>query len=335
MDLTAEQYEILFGERPSGEPRRKPAPAPPQATPVKIGAPPAGLSTRTFDAPPEAYDSPNRPTVSLVRVAEPEEIRPEPDRSPKAVLIALTLFVILVLSPLALLQFRDDPDVEVLNEAVVAVDPNPVETSPRESDAASTNSVPGLIAAERDRALGALAAAEVSPTSLSSADFNADGYQANSWPDSDGDCQSDREEVLIEESLEEPSLDVDGCRVVGGRWIDAFTGQEHVDPEDLVVERLVPLEIAHSSGADVWTQAQQRAYAVDAAFGPSLVVVSEQSVQSRNSMGPDMWRPIEPLWCRYAIDWISVKSRWSLSYTTSEADGLSEMLTTCGLESAN
>lgn len=335
MDLTAEQYEILFGEPPS-EPSHASATVAPER-PQAESAHTDGPNPATFDAPPQVYLSPQRPTVSLVRVEEQIQKPNSLDRSSKPAAIAVLLFAVLVLSPLVLLQFRGDPDVEVLSEAVTAVDPGTTETPAERvpSNDATPGSVQDRLGAERDRARATLASAEVVPIDTDVDDFDLENYRADTWPDSDGDCQSDREEVLITESLDEPSLDVDGCRVIRGRWIDPFTGQEHTNPEALTVERLVPLEIAHVSGAAQWTQAQQRAYAVDAAFGPSLVVVSQDAVQDRNALGPDTWMPAESLRCRYAIDWISVKSRWGLTFTSPELVALEEMLTTCGLESTN
>ena len=45
------------------------------------------------------------------------------------------------------------------------------------------------------------------------------------WTDADGDCQDARQEVLVEESLDEVTFETDrGCRVATGRWYGAFTG---------------------------------------------------------------------------------------------------------------
>lgn len=43
------------------------------------------------------------------------------------------------------------------------------------------------------------------------------------WIDADKDCQDTRQEVLIVESLEKPTLDKKGCEVVEGKWHDPYT----------------------------------------------------------------------------------------------------------------
>ena len=46
--------------------------------------------------------------------------------------------------------------------------------------------------------------------------------------------------------------------------------------------------------------------------------------------GPEEWKPPDSsYWCRYAVDWITIKYDWDLTATTAEFSALDEMLATC------
>ncbi|KKK56840.1 hypothetical protein LCGC14_3060470, partial [marine sediment metagenome] len=74
------------------------------------------------------------------------------------------------------------------------------------------------------------------------------------WRDQDGDCQDPRQEVLITESLEAPTLDEKGCKVLLGRWLCQLTGVTFSDPRLLDIDHIVPLREAHYSGGQTYGQ---------------------------------------------------------------------------------
>lgn len=161
-------------------------------------------------------------------------------------------------------------------------------------------------------------------------DYDRDSYTGGGWPDSDGDCQSDRHEILIDESLVEPVLDDAGCRVESGLWIDAYDGTVYTNAELVTIDHFVPLATAHRAGAWEWDSDSKRAFASDIEFAATHVAVGADINQAKGDKGPDAWRPPKKdSWCRYAVDWISVKNRWSLAFTDAETLALEEMLTTC------
>jgi len=310
VDLTPDQYRILFGDEPPvGESR-------PDERPTRITA----SHKTTFDVPSGDRYVPivterRSPALSL---AEPIDTTAGQRRlTARHVVIPLLVFLGLIISPFVLDRLEDEAETEVLSEAVVAVEPRAIEssTTPTEQNVEPS---PQLAELEGERALGALETANVVESHATTDLFDADEYLADTWPDGDGDCQSDREELLIDRSTIEVTLDVDGCRVVAGQWIDAFTGSELTDPEELRIVRTVPLEIAHLAGATSWTRAQKRAFAVDVAFEPSLMVVTAEMAEARGERGPGEWQPEPAFQCRYAVDWVAVKSRWNLSYETQE-----------------
>ena len=71
-------------------------------------------------------------------------------------------------------------------------------------------------------------------------------------------------------------------------------------------------------------------YANDLSYKGHLIAAKAAANRAKGSKGPDAWKPPERgYWCRYAIDWISVKNAWELTATESEAAALEQMLVTC------
>lgn len=161
-------------------------------------------------------------------------------------------------------------------------------------------------------------------------DYDRDTYDGGGWPDSDGDCQSDRHEILIEESLVETELNSEGCRVETGLWIDPYDGTEYTEASQVSIDHVIPLAAAHRAGAWRWGEQSRRAFASDISFPATHAAVGVDVNQSKADSGPEVWRPpSEDAWCRYAVDWTAVKTRWSLEFTEDEVAALEEMLDTC------
>ncbi|WP_299439499.1 HNH endonuclease family protein [uncultured Rhodospira sp.] len=133
------------------------------------------------------------------------------------------------------------------------------------------------------------------------------------WVDADGDCQDTRHEVLIRDSTARVRLTADGCRVVGGRWIDPYSGRVITDPSALDVDHLVPLAEAHRSGADRWSADRRRAFANDLSSPLTLLPVGASANRSKADGDPLAWMPGDPTrWCAYTRAWMAVKTRWGL-----------------------
>lgn len=151
------------------------------------------------------------------------------------------------------------------------------------------------------------------------------------WTDVDKDCQDARQEALVAESEQPVAFESEKeCRVESGRWTDPYTGTVVTDPGDLDVDHVVPLGNAHRSGGWQWDRERKRAYANDLDFAEHLLAVTASANRAKGSDGPEDWRPPnEGYWCSYAVNWVSIKSRWSLRVTTEELSALREMLDTC------
>lgn len=169
-------------------------------------------------------------------------------------------------------------------------------------------------------------ACEHGPTAPTTPILNYDRSAWLHWVDEDGDCQDTRQEVLIEESLIEPTLDSRGCRVVAGRWRDEYTGTFYIDPSALDVDHRVPLANAHRSGGWAWDQQRKRAYANDLGDAEHLVAVSAAENRRKGDRGPEAWRPpFRENWCHYARTWRVIKQRWALIATAEEERAIQEM----------
>ena len=154
------------------------------------------------------------------------------------------------------------------------------------------------------------------------------------WVDADRDCQNTRAEVLIAESAGPvsftPNADGEECRVTGGKWRGPWSGEFFTDAGDVDIDHHVPLAHAHESGGWNWDQKRKRAYANDLDHPATLQATSKSVNRNKGKQPPDQWRPDETAgWCRYAADWIAVKSKWQLTITEREAKALREMLITC------
>lgn len=159
--------------------------------------------------------------------------------------------------------------------------------------------------------------------------YERDDY--DSWIDVDGDCQTTRHEVLIEESVGLIEFTDDRqCKVASGRWVDPYRGDTVIVVEQASIDHVVSLSEAHHAGAWAWTDAWKLALFNDiddpATLAVSLVTVN----QGKGSHGPDEWLP-DPAEarCNYAIARVRVKTRWQLSVETSEQQALERELTTC------
>jgi len=160
--------------------------------------------------------------------------------------------------------------------------------------------------------------------------YDRSDYSPGGWDDSDGDCQSDRHELLIAQSLAVVTLSADGCRVVAGLWVDRFDGRSYQHADQVTIDHLVALSAAHHGGAWAFDPESKRRFAHDILFAGAFSVVGAEMNQAKGDSGPHQWRPpLKSAWCSYGSDWVRVKVRWGLNFSTEEAAALTEMIATC------
>jgi len=344
--MTPEEYEILFGTTPTtGE-------FPVDAAPPQEVPPPNDRETSgsTFDAPPhlDRLHNPLAPISQETTVSEPyvpwdltaPEQEPEDAKQslPASkgvpisgrllvvgrVLVAGAVLVAAVALVAGLLLRSNETPSQVESASVTASEPTAT-TPPIDTEVLGA-----VLNVEVSRARSQLIDALIIEEFSGFSAFEREVYTGDGLTDSDGDCQTDRQEVLIDQSLVEVTLDIDGCLVVGGLWVDPLDGTEYSDPGLVFTDTVIPLAAAHRAGAWEWDEGSKQAFAHDIFFTQAHITLGPDTNQLRGDLGPEQWRPpLESSWCRYAVDWIAVKHRWSLTFTEDEAIALHEMLDSC------
>lgn len=148
----------------------------------------------------------------------------------------------------------------------------------------------------------------------------ADSYDRKdymtSWIDEDKDCLSTRDEVLVRDSLIEPTIE--SCKVTSGLWVCPYTGTIHRTPANLDIEHVVALEEAHDSGASQWSNDKRQKFANDM---DNLIAVLNTSNRSKGSRDIGEWIPPNLAYLdTYIATWNAVKAKYSLSSDTKEAE---------------
>lgn len=115
------------------------------------------------------------------------------------------------------------------------------------------------------------------------------------------------------------------CKVLTGKWISPYTGQEITDRSQASIDHVVPLAEAWKSGASNWSGDRRRNYANDPRV---LLTVDARSNQAKSADTPDEWMPQQNR-CRYAQQWITIKAAYTLTITVAEKRSLAKTLTTC------
>jgi len=207
-------------------------------------------------------------------------------------------------------------------------------------------SVDVIYAAEtaQDRLLRQAAVAEEAPTlartqleeleirasSGSSEAVDVD-FDQDLWTPADVRCLNLTEEVLVARSAVPVTwADQLECVPDRGRWSDRYLDQAMSRTLEAEVRSIVPPEVAHASGGLAWSADTRQAYVTDQRHPGALEIIASSAGHNPRGQDPSRWRPSnEDIWCAYAVDWVSVKTRWQMDVTMAEHEALAEMLATC------
>ncbi|MFD8363434.1 HNH endonuclease family protein [Streptomyces hygroscopicus] len=158
------------------------------------------------------------------------------------------------------------------------------------------------------------------------------GYERTAfkhWVDSDADGCNTRQEVLIAEAIEPPTVS-GRCAISGGIWHSYYDNSDVQSAHSLDIDHMVPLAEAWDSGASTWSAQERQDYANDLGDTRSLVAVSARENRSKADQDPNQWLPTDPgARCRYIEEWTVVKSRWGLSADPGEVTALTDLADSC------
>ncbi|QKE85950.1 HNH endonuclease [Arthrobacter sp. NEB 688] len=143
------------------------------------------------------------------------------------------------------------------------------------------------------------------------------------WVTISGTC--DTRETVLKRDGSGVSTD-SSCRATSGTWRSVYDDTTFTSGSDLDIDHVVPLAEAWGSGANLWTDAQRKAFANDLAI-PQLIAVSASSNRSKSDQDPAEWQPSASGWrCEYARSWIEVKYKYDLEVDSREKTALTGML---------
>ena len=147
------------------------------------------------------------------------------------------------------------------------------------------------------------------------------------WIDADGDGCNTRNEVLIAEADDPPTIG-SGCSLSGGRWFSYYDRVSWTNTSDVDIDHMVPLAEAWDSGARLWTTAQRQAYANDLGDYRTLVGVTDTVNQAKGDKDLAEWQPTYDK-CRYLREYVAVKIRWRLSVNSAEKTAMQSLAAGC------
>ncbi|WP_435607091.1 HNH endonuclease family protein [Streptomyces ardesiacus] len=159
--------------------------------------------------------------------------------------------------------------------------------------------------------------------------YDRDAFRHWNRGDDPSDGCSTRNEVLIAEAVEPPTVGP-RCRLTGGRWWSYYDQVWVTAASGLDIDHMVPLAESWDSGAFAWTAQRREAYANDQGAQTSLVAVTARSNRSKADQDPAQWMPpAAAAHCRYIAEWVGTKLRWSLTADETEVAALRDAASDC------
>jgi len=152
------------------------------------------------------------------------------------------------------------------------------------------------------------------------------------WADVDHDGCDQRNDVLHRDlTAIQVRPGTHDCVVVAGTLADPYTGTTvafaKAQAGEVQIDHVVPLAAAWTQGAAEWSARQREAFANDLG---NLVATEAAPNESKGDDTADEWVPPNAGYgCDYARIIVTVKHRYALSVTTTEAAALRRLLAGC------
>ena len=212
------------------------------------------------------------------------------------------------------------------------------------SDGKLTTSVSVVITVTNDVSDDEAAARTLFGLNIKVGEVNTPTYdRPSTWDDEDGDCISDRHEILIAQHLEGEGayplvMSSSGCFVETGRWLDPYDDIYYYSASDVQIDHLVALYESWISGLGNLDAALQRRFAntgsLDEGFLPetshNFLAVGASSNSEKGSSDPTEWMPRnEAYHCTYLKKWVLTKSQSGLLFDQAEFDFIAGRAADC------
>ena len=167
-------------------------------------------------------------------------------------------------------------------------------------------------------------------------------YRRADWPhwqtvEVDGLKCSVRVHVLRRDALRRigsqpdvDTLDDDPCAIVGGLWVDRYTGQPLGDPKGIDIDHVISLAEAHARGGSQWTRARRAEYANFLGYRHHLAVTSASVNRAKGAKGADQWVPDDPAqWCQFGEARAVIAVLFALEVSEAELAAIRRLVATC------
>lgn len=168
----------------------------------------------------------------------------------------------------------------------------------------------------------------------------------STWDDEDGDCISDRHEVLIAQHLDGDGayplvMSGNGCFVDTGRWLDPYDNIYYYAASNVQIDHVVALYESWMSGLGNLISSLQRRYANTGSLtegvlpetSHNFLAVGASSNGEKGSSDPREWMPRnEAYHCTYLKKWVLTKSQNELLFDQAEFDFIHAREVDCGDE---
>ena len=165
----------------------------------------------------------------------------------------------------------------------------------------------------------------------------------STWDDEDGDCISDRHEILMAQHLEGEGayplvMSSNGCFVETGRWLDPYDDIYYYSASDVQIDHLVALYESWISGLGNLDAALQRRFANTGSLeegvlpetSHNFLAVGASSNGEKGSSDPTEWMPRnEAYHCTYLKKWVLTKSQSGLLFDQAEFDFIEDRAADC------
>ena len=256
----------------------------------------------------------------------------DPDADPITLSISGADSEAFSVTSLGSLAFVTPPDFE---DPADSDENNQYEITLAASDGKLTSSVPVTVSVTNDVSDDEVGQGTLFGLIVDIGEVSTPAYdRPSTWDDEDGDCISDRHEILIAQHLEGDGsyplvMSSNGCFVETGRWLDPYDDIYYYSASDVQIDHLVALYESWISGLGNLDAAMQRRFANTGSLkegvlpetSHNFLAVGASSNSEKGSSDPTEWMPRnEAYHCTYLKKWVLIKSQSGLLFDQAEFD---------------